>query len=532
MNIKRSLALSVMVVAGLSMTACFSDDSTLGVDKIGTIEVVTGMEDTSYIATAFIGEVLEIKPEVTTTLDESELSYEWTLLSDKTGTIDVNGDTIQPQVIGNSKYLAYTVDAPAGQYQIRYAITVNDGGYTLITATDLSVVTEFSQGFYILKESADGNTDMDMYSAGGNLSQNIISNTTGATLSGKPYSITPNYGQFYINPDNDQMEATNTMVVITEDKQMGVYRTTDMLQIFDQNSILFDGAAEGEQPYLLNRSGWYSQYFTSEGMRYGMTASMGSPTSGKYGFVSDQVHGSKFFICDYVNSMGGFFIWDEVNKDILWANYNMYFEPIINMEYGEEYSKGLTDWECLSIGYSAMDYVANFILNNTKTGARRLYLASGGMMASSLNALVELDPASHMAKATAYSTNVNQAKYIYCVDGGKLYACNLNSDTYAEIDVHLAGIGAGEEITYVSNQFFQPTWDYTDDSFDYLVVGTQKGNEYHVYMYNMVGGMPSGDPVISFGGDGKVAGVRYINQGYSENDLGMMAFSLMYTIVD
>ena len=44
--------------------------------------------------------------------------------------------------------------------------------------------------------------------------------------------------------------------------------------------------------------------------------------------------------------------------------------------------------------------------------------------------------------------------------------------------------------------------------------------------------MPSGDPVISFGGDGKVAGVRYINQGYSENDLGMMAFSLMYTIVD
>ena len=113
-----------------------------------------------------------------------------------------------------------------------------------------------------------------------------------------------------------------------------------------------------------------------------------------------------------------------------------------------------------------------------------------------------------MSRATAYSTNGLTAKYIYCIDGGKIYASIFDNSDLSESEIRPQGINADETITYVSNQFWNGGGD---TSFNNLIIGTQKDNQYKLYFYNMVGGIPEGAPINVVSGIGNVKSVRYLN---------------------
>ena len=48
----------------------------------------------------------------------------------------------------------------------------------------------------------------------------------------------------------------------------------------------------------------------------------------------------------------------------------------------------------------------------------------------------------------------------------------------------------------------------TSLNFDNIVIGTQKENTYTVYLYNIRGGQPYGEPIDQFSGEGKLKSVR------------------------
>ena len=52
----------------------------------------------------------------------------------------------------------------------------------------------------------------------------------------------------------------------------------------------------------------------------------------------------------------------------------------------------------------------------------------------------------------------------------------------------------------------------TSLNFDNIVIGTQKENTYTVYLYNIHGGQPYGEPIDQFSGEGKLKSVRYVCQ--------------------
>ena len=78
----------------LSLSSCFSDDSTLGDDTIGEI-TVSGIAD-SYSNVAYMGEYLTITPQVES---KEDMTYTWLLLNDKTGTEDANGNILTNQTV-------------------------------------------------------------------------------------------------------------------------------------------------------------------------------------------------------------------------------------------------------------------------------------------------------------------------------------------------------------------------------------------------------------------------------------------------
>lgn len=152
--------------------------------------------------------------------------------------------------------------------------------------------------------------------------------------------------------------------------------------------------------------------------------------------------------------------------------------------------------------------------NGTKS---YLYLVAPTFSGTFLSARKQLSDDSHLAHATSISTCGNMAKYIYCIDNGRLYAVNFAEDNLPETELYPEGIGSDETINFVTNQFWKGGIS-GGKNFDYLIVGTQKGNQYTLRFYEMNGGAPVGKPVKTISGEGKVKMVRYVYSNFNAKD--------------
>lgn len=512
----------ICIIGMFGMSSCFSDDSKQGT-PIGEINV-TGIEE-SYLSTSYVGEILKISPVVTSGYTDSELEYTWALLNSKTGTKDENGNQIEPEIIGREKDLDFEVNVAPGTYQIRYEVKVTHNSYTVLSKTDLFVVTEFSQGFYVMKETESGDTDLDLLASSGAFSENLIAQTQGESLKGKPYCLNPLYGHYYVNPETDQMEATNMIAVSTEAKEINIFRSSDLMKVFDRSNLLYDDMEPDEQPvsiYRVGMMGMNMAYLSSNGVRYTGAESMyGSPCVGKYGFSLDESIGISCYAFSNITAHGGMFCWDNKNHSLIYLDYNLTTYPLLDMFWeGYEITQNLYDYECIGAGMNiASGTLANFVLENQTSRERYLYLATDdGFMNMYFDRRIKISPDSHMGKSDVFATNGLTANYIYCIDENKLWACNTNSDDLGEQEVALTGISSNEILTYVSNQYWNANFA-SSNNYDYLIVGTQEGANYHLYMYNMIGGMPDGEPIQKITGTGKVKSVRFLSSNFSDYDL-------------
>lgn len=514
-NIKYIILAMSMVCC---LTSCFEDDSTGASVDISDI-TISGIEE-FYQCTAFVGETLNITPVITTSYPEDQLEFTWSLLDSSTGNRDSDGNISEPTFLSNEKNLSLPVELAAGSYQIRLTVRSKQNGYEVTEATSINVVTEFSQGFYIMKETADGNTDIDLLTTDGSLGESLLEKLHGSSLQGKPYAMTMDYGHFFINEKTEKIESAHVIAITTDQGAFNVLNGSDLNVLFNRQNMRYEEMDEGEIPGVLVRNGMFSLLFTNKGYYKIWTQSMYTDAglmaknSGRFGFPDvDGVGGSKWVVRD-PGSYGGFYWWDEQTHSLrtldMQASAPM---PLLKQDRsGSELTQNLTNFECLGCGMNNMNGMATgiFIMNDKSSNQRYLYTTWSTYGMQILMDRVAIKSGSHMANASMYSVNAMTAKYIYCLDGGKVYGCNLSSADYAEAPITFEGIASGEQITYVSNHYWNATMGDRRSNFDYLVVGTQSGNGYGVYMYKMVGGLPDGTPVLSAHGSGKLSAVRFL----------------------
>lgn len=495
------------------LTACFSDDST-PLDDVDVNEIsVTGLEE-NYVMTSYVGEHLTINPTIEGYKD-SELEYQWLLINEKTGTEDSNGDKIEPVVLGTDKNLDYEVNLAPGNYQIRLYTTVKATGLQLISYASLAIQTEFSQGFYILKETADGNTELDLVTKDFDMAPNLLEATQGEAMTGKPVNLCQNYNMYCINPDNDEMESVTALTVTTDQKGFKVMRTTDLKQIFNKENIIFDPMDANEQVYGINQASYYSIMFTSAGIY--MTDADGGfsgPTAGMFGMPEVEMSCSPYYVIDFATNGGGS-VWDPESHSLTAFDYNLQASPLIRTDRtGADVTQNQTNYECLHCGFNCINNKSRhvYIMKDVTTGNRYIYLTTLYRRNTYLGSYDQLS--GHMATASCYATNGKSATYTYCLDGGKVYACNLSTGNYEEVELQLQGIASGENIVYIANQFWNDAYSQ-DEPFDYFIVGTQNGQNYKLYFYETIGGVPTGEPVKTVSGTGTVKKVRYMSATFN-----------------
>lgn len=487
------------------LTSCFNDDSTSWERQVSGI-TISGIES-SYTKTAFVGEVLSIHPTVETEFAESDLEYQWIMINAKTGTVTEKGDTIQPMILGNEKNLDATVSVAPGQYQVRLNVKSKSTGYSALAYATLNVQTSFSQGFYILKETADGNTEIDQITNEDILSANLLEQVTGSSMKGKPVNMCVGYSIDYINPDNDELDNEHGLFISSDQKNFAIYRLTDLKTIFDRSNLLYEEMPDDMMPSGIYTADMSVQMLANNGLYMYYPGG-----TGQFGIPDYEGHVSEYYYYDF-SSWGGGEYWDPVTHSLMGFDYLMNASPLLDKTMGgEELTQNLMTYDCLHCGlnYVTNTAVGHFVLRDNATQNRYLYLTSGGYRGQFLTSRTQLKAGSHMAKADHYATNGISASYIYCTEGGKLYACVTNSDDLNEVELKPEGIPAGETINYVANQFWNNVMNPAS-CFDYLIVGTQSGNTYKLYFYELNGGAPVGQPIKKVEGEGKVKKVRYIN---------------------
>jgi len=504
--------LAVMAVFASAFTSCLKDNSEFVGTDMGTIEI-TGLQD-KYEATSFVGYTLSLNPEIKS--DYKNYTYEWTLLTKKTGSVDSKGDTIQPVLLGEDKTLDLPINLAPGNYQIRFKCSV-ETGYSKIVPIALSVVTEFSKGWYIMKETADGNTDLDLYTSSGALTSDVIKGVHGASLSGAPKTFNIAYAGFYINTETDAIETTNKLFVTTKSGNFASYRSTDMSNIADRTNLKFDPMDDSEEPLTMVSTEMYELLYTNNGIYSVMNDNMFiqygyySPNSGRFGMPN--VCNPTNVVIDFAHASGAGLVWDEEAGTIYWQDTNgpIDYAMDVNLNYVDEVAD-LVGVKCVGCGTCVKPNISYFILEDAD-GNRSIpkftgkYIRAFYAYMPVFTSMVSVDPASHLAKASLTTACGLQASYIYCIDGGKFYAANVSTDNLVEMELALEGLPAGEKITYLSNQYIQFECDY-------LVVGTESGSDYHLYFYQMTNGIPTGQPAFTISGKGKVKSARYLSDTY------------------
>lgn len=490
---KKTIFIALLTGLSLSWSACTDDNSSMGNEVVGI--VVEGLAEDLNVA-SYQGVNLKdlIHPTVMTTIPEEQLSYAWYLYSNEN-----SEGRYKNYLIASGKEPDYEVNLPSGTYTLVFEVTNTETGYAKIVESTIRTSTSFSRGFYILKETNEGNTDLDMLNDDG-LLEDLITNISGSPLQGKPYNLTMMYGGAYIDEETNEMSSTNLIYAISDEGKIKGYRTEDMLEVFNNDNMFYSGTMPAsEQPGTFVTGPTGNFYFSNTGVRYYET--MFNSSTGKYGYPVGA--GASKYV-QVVNAMAGYIYWSDDEHGLKIVDYNcMGSNPL-------EPAEGVTfpnDLECISSSLSVTaGTMAWFLCEQPSTGDRYLLKTTTSQY---VDEATKIAPDSHLGRSTIQGGNGHSASYIYCVDNGKVYAYSLTEDL--EIEVPLPSIPSGETITFITNQWLQFSSFYpTEYNFDNLVVGTQTGDTYKLYFYDgLNGGIPVNAPYKTATGTGKVKCIRF-----------------------
>lgn len=489
------------------MTACFEDDSTLGTIDVPDIEIGE-LRDT--LITSYVGNVLHVSPEVTTAYPESDLTYAWYYYQNvSSGTDNDLEDGFRTNKISDTKELDYEVNLGTGSYTIVLEVTSKTNNYSATASMTLTTVTSFSNGFYILKETAEGGTEVDLLATDG-LIEGLMSNVLGMPLAGAPLNLSITYNHPYINPDDLQMTSTSMLHVFSEGDYRS-FRTEDMVETFNRETVKFEAAAEEEVFGAMIEDANGILCASSKGIyRIGTTTG----NSGKIGMPTLAGDYSHFHYQGLSYGLNGDCVWNA-DEHCLYSFYNASpYEYELPAGFTQENLEYVASSVC-NDGGGMMGYdYAWYIVEDNATGRRAIIIyAYSAFMGGSLSVTV-LDEGLHIANGDVIAGVGRDATIIYVVDGGQLYFYNFL--TNEEVPVSLPGLPAGEEIAYITNQYlaivdFMGNYDATQSE-NYLIVATESGEGYKLYLYDdLVGGVPNAAPSRTASGTGRVKAVRYLS---------------------
>lgn len=487
---------ALLLTLPLLLASCISDDSTVGVD---TINIRISGIDNSYSITTFNNELLEITPVVTSSYAADDLEYTWSYY-DTNEALQVHQEEYKATTISREKDLKEAIGFPDGMYTFLFTVTSKSTGYSQTVSTQVYAASVLSQGYCILKENAEGNTDIDMYNTKmDRLITDMFQTYQGSALSGAPRAMDVLFGQAYMDTKTNTPTGGNLICVTTEADVAQWVDLQGFKTVMDQTNCHYT-TVEGQSPYRTVQGNGSVFYLTSNGIYSSYTSS--HKVSGIFGTLSG--NGGSTHVVAVPSKQHTMLYWNETTRSIALCDINGQDRTVESEVSGYEVVN--TNLDCLTCGVNRADgELVYFLLRDRDTGSCYLYYINAGYTRATLASVEQVSSTSQLAQGTSYTVNNNGAKVIYSLRENKVYAYTLQG-TGTEREISITGIPADEEMTYISNRYFNG-----GNSFNYFVIGTQKGDTYKVYLYNMLGEDLVGEPAKVISGTGRFKSFNYID---------------------
>ncbi|RKD87886.1 PKD family protein [Mangrovibacterium diazotrophicum] len=465
----------------------------------------------------------------------SDLSYKWLL---------VGADEIRE--LSTEKDLNLVLDT-LGTFVLNYEVTNNQTEVTTsYVVQTLYIRSVTSQGWYVLKETANGNTDVDgFYNGVSNPEYNIVTGRTGESLTGSPKALVFSPA-FKINTSSS-VYYDNTAPVLLAFSEHGAMsydvNTTEALGNLDDLFFLDPASSQ----YAINGAMCNSSkvVLSTENGAYSMNG--GNPAF--FPVVEGDYKTSGLFTCaDYGNTLAydskmkrflflsengyntsdtlGYFKdeFGEFNKDVEFPVNNMNGE-IVYLE--NTTSPGSDGWSTDVYAYSLFkeNGTSNEItllgLDITKFVKSTYYYYPDPTDYSNYTVVRpgEYSPVSYKKVMTAseHEAFVNAGHYalnksvaiMYYENNGRIGAYNIATDV--DNESFITDIPSDEQITFM--KYIKCSYQSTDPDFAGLVVATyqESTGTYKIYQYKLEGlsSVTKQNQVLS--GTGKVNKVMYVS---------------------
>lgn len=480
------IGILMMLVA----TSCYEDLGNYDYGNKTAIQV----DSIKNLYEAYSGDTLRIVPQISSYSDV--VSYEWSVY-----------DSLLPQgevtILSKEKDLNYPIYLPQGIYQLEYKVTDAEG-YTQITSTVLSVITTYSEGFYVLKE-IEGNSDLDLYPSNNESVPDLMLNIEGERMHGLPIDlfISPNHK--YIDSSNTA-QMKNVLFPITEEETRMI-QIEDMTTIFNYEDFFYELPEEKEQPMYFVY-GTYGRVMLTDRNAYSYNL-MGPSSSGKYSDHVAYINGNTGIEpAPYV--AGSTTCYDNLNGQFLLINgqFNQLFQFRNVAPEGEVRPVPPYGLNCRMVYMRQPKSNANAyaIMENTDNGERYVFTLDNRYLSNSTGnpiALSDTLPQDlHIYEAENFTVSENNL-YIFYNVGSQLYSYNIALKRENPVNLDLGG----EEICMIDYLFWR-----RDPQWAKFIVATFDGANYKLYLFDTRSDLPDATvtPTI-YEGTGKPKAIHYVS---------------------
>ncbi len=501
--------LVIVLMAGLLLTGCYDKENTIHrLPNLAIGNIANGSVKT--------GEPIRVSPTCMMGGEEVECTYNW---------YRYHGS--EAELISEDSRLEWRVDT-IGSVTLQVEATHVETGIQALLSFSYTIVPRIDRGWLILKETVDGNTDMDLslvQADGTEFAADVLSLALGEPMRGRPVSLLSTDNYLWYNPETGSAERNQVCLTPVSEKEILMYRVADE-NILARNEDLFYEVPDftsGNMEAYMKLSGSASLIYGGQAylMQGGAAAFMPS-LLGNY-------HLAPYLVCyGYSNPM---LVYDELSSSfgLLQASGNM--STTMEIKYFDNAYRDLDELRISPSGMNAdliymgqtdgsvdpehlTNYGTAYALMRKKDDRENLLLYgltsyewySGTHGPIRFAREIPVSRCEAFASADFYTMHQTRNQ-IYFIKDNRLSYYDIDNDSFV-MDVHTFE-GEVTYCKYIANNYDynESTWSppVYDSRFDRLVVATSSGTGYTIYSFNWsVNGGLTLVPDLEMRGEGKV----------------------------
>jgi len=510
-NINKWPAYLLSVALLFAYSACKKYTPVYQYDETEKI-TVTGIESLYQVTSGT--DVISIDPAVSSN-KAGELQCLWGIY--ETGT---QGTNPVVDTIARTKKLEYQINRSAKDWYLMLRVTNTRTGYAQYFKSTVRVGTPYTRGWYVPKD--DGSqTDMDFFTTPANSSlpnnnnkvENVYSLMNGKKLDGKAVMLT-----FFVNFKslvNGSYISTRSLGLVSE-RDISMMDLSNLQTYRDFNNIF--QAAPGTHNMGMITSDFLKYFLINDGQLYSMVGQGLSEgvfggrkllTSNDNPYSLSKYHitptaGTAYFFDDmnsaFVAGTDRSLYLGAVTINMAMLN-NMPVTPAAAAVANKKVVYMGTKVNASSGGGAPGGYV--IFQDKTDPSLKTMYqVGSAGPNGVLLNPGVTLSTSSKLFNATNYGLLIGDENMLYFSVGKEVYSRNLSSN----VEQLQYTVPADEEITFIRHRKLTGA-----DAYNYVMIGTQSGQNYKIRMFQKTTGNLNTTPVVILEGKGRPVDAYYVS---------------------